>query len=113
SVLAKFLRDRDSDVQVTAIRAFADFPGIGPEEAVPLLDYLEGRPLKKKELELTIEAIKALGKIGGPDAASALKVYSKIKWWKPRKLQKELRDVAVSAIEEISRRPGNGGRTKR
>ena len=110
SVLAKFLRDRDEDVQITAIRAYADFPGIGAEESAPLVAYLDGRELKKKEQELTLEAIKALGKIGGRDAMEFLKSYTRVRWWKPRKLQRELRDAANKSMEEISRRQGNGGK---
>ncbi len=112
SVLAKLLRDKNEVVQVTAIRAFADFPGIGVEESAPLVAYLEGRELKKKEQELTLEAIRALGKIGGRDAAEFLKSYTRIRWWKSRKLQRDLRDAANKSMEEISERQGNGGQTK-
>jgi HEAT repeat protein len=108
SVLAKLLRDSDTDVQATAIHAFADFQGIGTEEARPLMEFLEDRPLRKKELELTIEAIKALGKIGGRDAGEFLKGLTPVRWWKPRKLQVERRDAALRAIEEITRRLGHG-----
>jgi len=110
SVLAKFLRDRDEDVQITAIRAYGDFPGIGAEESAPLVAYLDGRELKKKEQELTLEGIKALGRIGGRDAVEFLKSYTRVRWWKPRKLQRELRDAANKSMEEIARRQGNGGR---
>jgi len=110
SVLAKFLRDRDEDVQITAIRAYGDFPGIGAEESAPLVAYLNGRELKKKEQELTLEGIKALGRIGGRDAVEFLKSYTRVRWWKPRKLQRELRDAANKSMEEIARRQGNGGR---
>jgi hypothetical protein len=113
SVLAKFLRDKDADIQVTAIRAMADFPGIGAEESQPLVVFLEDRPLKKKEQALTLEAIKALGKIGGPEAGEFLKRYTSIRWWKSRKLQAELRDTARRAMEEIMRRQGDGGRARR
>jgi len=108
SVLAKCLRDSDVDIQLMTIRAFADFQGIGAEEARPLMDFLEGRPLRTKELDLTIEAIKAIGKIGGRDAAEFLKAYTVVRWWKPRKLQVERRNAASRAIEEIMRRQGNG-----
>jgi hypothetical protein len=111
SVLAKFLRDQNEDVQITAIRAFGDFSGIGAEESSPLVEYLKGRGLKKKEQELTLEAIRALGKIGGSDAAEFLKSYMKIRWWKSRKLQWELREAAYKSMEEISGREGNVGRS--
>ncbi len=113
SILAKLLRDKDVSVQVTAIHAFTDFPGIGTEESKPLIAFLEDRSLRKNEQELTLEAIKALGKIGGREAMEFLKIYSIIRWWKPRKLQKELKGAAEQAIEEITRRQGDGGRTKR
>lgn len=113
SILAKLLRDKDVSVQVAAIHAFVDFPGIGTEESKPLIAFLEDRSLRKKEQELTLEAIKALGKIGGREAMESLEKYSIIRWWKPRKPQKELKGAAEQAIEEITRRQGNGGRTKR
>jgi hypothetical protein len=108
AVLVKLLRDKDADVQVTAIHAFADLPGIGAEESAPLVSFLEGRPLRKKEQELTLEAIKALGKIGGRNAGEFLKGYMRIRWWKSRKLQRELSDAAGRSIDEIMRRTGDG-----
>jgi hypothetical protein len=113
SILVKLLRDKDDGVQVTAIHAYGDFPGIGAEESTPLIEFLEERVLKKKEQEHTIEAIKALGKIGGREAMEFLKRYSITRWWKPRKLQKELKVAAEQAVEEIKRRQGDGGRTSR
>jgi hypothetical protein len=113
SILAKLLRDRDAGVQVTTIHAYGDFPGIGAEESRPLIEFLEERTLRKKEIELTIEAMKTLGKIGGRDAMEFLKRYEIIRWWKPRILQKQLKLAAEQAREEISRRQGDGGRTKR
>ncbi len=113
AVLAKFLRDKDADVQMTAVHAFADLPGIGVEESAPMVSFLEGRPLKKKEQELTLEAIRTLGKIGGRDAATFLGGYLRIRWWKSRKLQRELSDAARRSIDEITGRTGDGGRTAR
>jgi hypothetical protein len=107
-VLAKFLKDKDDEVKRTAIRAFSSFPDISAEEAKPLVDFLDDQPLKKTEQGLTLEAIKALGKIGSRDTAEFLKKYTRIRWWKSRKLQKELRTAALYAIKEITRRRGNG-----
>lgn len=113
SVLTKFMNDKDGDLQMTAIHALADFPGISVEESKPLMEFLEDRLLKKKEQTLTLEAIKALGNIGGRDAAEFLKRYTRIRWWKPRQLQHELRASALRSIEEINkRRQGDAGRTK-
>ncbi len=107
-VLAKFLKDKDDEVKKTAIRVFSSFPDISAEEAKPLVDFLDEQPLKKKEQGLTLEAIKALGKIGGRDTAEFLKKYTRIRWWKSRKLQEELRAAALSATKEITRRRSNG-----
>jgi len=112
-LLAKFLNDKDAEIQLTAIRGLAGFDGIGASEAKPLLAFLEGLPIKNKRKELTIEAIKALAKLGGPDAGEFLERYNRIRWWKPRKLQVELRTVALWAMEDIKRRQDDGGRAKR
>ena len=107
-ILAKFLKDKDDEVKKMAIRAFSSFPDISAEEAKPLVDFLDDQPLKKKEQGLTMEAIKALSRIGGTDAGEYLKKYTSIHWWKSRKLQEELRAAALYAIKEIKRRYGNG-----
>lgn len=112
-VLAKFLRDQDASIQLMAIGAFAELPGVGAEEAKPLVDFLEGRPLKKKDQELTLAAIKTLGKVGGRDAEVFLEGYTRIRWWKSRQLQMERRAAALRAMEEIKGRRGDGGRAKR
>jgi HEAT repeat protein len=112
-VLAKFLRDKDTEILAAAIRAFAEMPGISAEESAPILAFLEGRQLNKKDQELTLEAISVLEKIGGRDAAEFLKRYARIRWWKPRRLQRELNGAAERAREEIGRRTGDGGRAER
>ncbi len=113
NVIAKFLRDRDSGVQVLAIRALGDFEGLGSDEVAPLQLFLESHPFTKKDRELILEAIKTLGKIGGRDAADLLKGYTRVRWWKSRALQVERRNAALQAIEEISRRKADGGQAKR
>lgn len=112
AVMAKFLRDKDDSIQITAIRAFMELTGIVAEEATPLLTYLEDRPITRKEHEGTLEAIKALGVIGGREAATFLKRYEHRRWWKSRKLQQELMDAALKAMEEIKERGKRGGRAK-
>jgi hypothetical protein len=54
-----------------------------------------------------------LGRIGGRESAEFLARYRKVRWWKPRKLQEELRDAALLAIEAIKRRLADAGRAKR
>jgi hypothetical protein len=77
------------------------------------MTFLSERHLNKKEQALTLEAIKALGKAGGPAAEELLNGYSKIHWWKSRKLQTERRDAALKAMTEIKRRQGNVRSAKR
>lgn len=113
-ITGRFLRDRDAALRMAAIRALADFQGIGAEEAKPLIEFLEELQLKQKDQEFVLEAIKALGRIGGRDAGEFLKQYTGIRWWRSRALQKERRAAAERAMEEISkRRQGDGGREKR
>ncbi|HEX9114070.1 MAG TPA: hypothetical protein VF888_06945, partial [Nitrospirota bacterium] len=73
----------------------------------------EDRPPKKKDLEVSLETIGVLGKIGGKDAAEFLKRYDRIRWWKPRTLQRELRAAAARARAHIERRTADGGREQR
>ncbi len=113
SILAYLMNDKEAAVQIEAIRALAELPGIGAEDARPLIVFLQDRPLKKKDQELTIEAIKTMGKIGGKDAADFLQGFLSTKWWKPRQLQQERRTAAQRAILEITRRLGDGGRARR
>lgn len=113
SVLAMFLQDEDSDILLMAIRGLADISGAGVGEAKALIGFLRDRQLKKKDLEFTNEAIKSLGKVGGPEAGEFLKRYNRIRWWRPRKLQMELRAAAQRATAEIKRRQSDGGQPKR
>jgi HEAT repeat protein len=112
-LLAKFLNDKEADIQFMTIRALAVFKGTGMEVAGPFMDFLANRPLKKSYQELTLEAIKALGKTGGADAGEFLKGYTRVKWWRSRTLQLELRAAALQAMEEIERRRVDGGRATR
>ena len=112
-LLAKFLKDRDVDTQMMAVRGFAEIKGIDSEEVRPLVAFLRERSLNKKEQAITLEAIKALGVIGGPGEAEFLKGYTRIRWWRSRKLQKELRTAALGAMEKIVRRQDVGGSGKR
>lgn len=111
-LLTRFLKDRDLDVQIAAVRALTVVQGAGRSEAQTLAEFLTDRPVRKKNNELTIESIKALEKIGDQETADFLKRYTRIKWWKSRKPQEELRTVAVAAIESIGRRHDDVGRKR-
>ncbi len=109
-LLTRYLKDQDPDVQIAAVRAIAIVQGAGRSEAQTLTEFLTDRPVKKKENELTIEVIKTLEKIGDLETVEYLrKRYSRIKWWKSRKPQEEVRSTAFTAIEGIRRRRGNAG----
>ena len=112
AAMAKFLRDKDVSIQLMAIRAFAQLTGIVAEELVPLMSFLDDRPITKKDHALTLEAIQTLGKSGGTDAAVFLTRYERSRWWKSRKLQGELKDAALRAMENIRKRGEHGGRKK-
>ncbi|HUL00664.1 MAG TPA: HEAT repeat domain-containing protein [Nitrospirota bacterium] len=103
-LLAKYLQDQDVIIQVMAIRGLANLASTSGEESRYLMVFLGGRSLKKKEQDHTLEAIKALARCGGSEAVEFLKRYGHIRWWKPRKLQVELRTAAQRAVGEIIRR---------
>jgi hypothetical protein len=111
-ILARFLKDRDETLQKIAIHGFVEIKGINAEDVKPLIEYLQGRTINKKEHDLTLEAIRAVGKVGGPDGEAVLNGYTRVRWWKPRKMQVELRVAAKRAMTEITRRL-DGGSEKR
>lgn len=111
--LGKLLKDEDSTIQLAAIRGFADMKEISADDAKPLMTFLADRPLNKKEQAATLEAIKSLGKAGGPPAEDILNGYTKVSWWRSRKLQTERKEAALKAMAEVKRRKGNGGSAKR
>lgn len=113
TIFSRFLEDSEPDMQLMAMRALGSCGNIGIEEARYLIAYLEDRPVRKKDETHIIEAIKALGKIGGNEAAEFLKRYERIRWWKPRAVQKEVRTAARAAASEIARRKPDGGRATR
>ena len=108
-LLAKFLKDGDPAVQNMAIRGFTEIKGISAGDTEPLITFLEGRSIGKRNQQLTLEAIRALGKVGSPVAEEFLKGYGRIRWWKSRQLQIELRVAARRAMGEIKRRHVDGG----
>ncbi|MFA5073488.1 MAG: HEAT repeat domain-containing protein [Nitrospirota bacterium] len=109
SFLALFLDDPDDSMQLMAIRSFAILPRIGSDESRYLTAFLENLQLRKKDQPLILEAIKVLGKIGGPETADFLKRYTRIRWWRSRKAQVERRNAARTSMDEIQRRLSNGG----
>jgi HEAT repeat protein len=112
-ILARYLKDKNQGLQVLALRGIGALQGLGDMEARYVMDFAELRPLKQREQEFTLEAIRVLGKIGGREASEFLARYTKVRWWKPRKLQEELRTTALAAIESIKGRRADAGRAKR
>jgi HEAT repeat protein len=111
TLLSRFLKDKSADMQHMAISGLGEITGAGATEAQELVDFLQERRITKKENELTIEAIKVLGKIGDQGSAEFLKRYKRMTWWKSRKLQAGPRTAALAAIEEIQGRKHDAGRT--
>jgi HEAT repeat protein len=107
TLLSRFLRDKSPDMQFMAIRGLAEISGAGTTEAQAIIEFLQDRRLSRKENELTVEGIKAIGRIGAQESALFLGRYMKRRWWKSRRLQEELRTAAVASIEEIQRRKGD------
>ena len=112
-LLARFLKDGDVDIQMMAVRGFTEIKGVDAEEVKALAMFLKDRSLNKKELALTLEAIKTLGAVGGSDEIEFLHGYTRVRWWRSRKLQKELRAAAFGAIAKIKRRQADGRIAKR
>ncbi|OGW33472.1 MAG: hypothetical protein A2X58_07610 [Nitrospirae bacterium GWC2_56_14] len=112
-ILARYLKDKNEDIRVSALRGIGTLQGLGDTEAHYVMGYAELRPLKQREQEHTLETIEVLGKIGGRETAEFLARYTRVRWWKPRKLQDELRTAALGAIEEINRRLADAGRAER
>jgi hypothetical protein len=108
AILTQFFHSRDEAVQLSAIRGFGELKNIKTEDAKPLITFLQGRSLNKKALPVLLEAIKALGKTGGLSAIELLNTYTKFRWWKPWRYQKELQTAAQSALAELQRRKRNG-----
>jgi hypothetical protein len=111
AMLARYLKDKNDDMQFMALRGLGEITGAGSAEAQEVVHYLYDRRLGRKENELTIEGIKVLGKIGDLGSAEFLKRYTRLRWWKPRSVQSGPRDAALASIEEIRKRRGDGART--
>jgi len=109
-LLTRFIQDENIAVQIAAVRALALVHGAGKSESQKLTQFLTDRPVKKKENELTIEVIKTLERIGDLETVEYLrKRYARIKWWRSRRPQEEVRSVALAAIEGIQRRRDDVG----
>jgi HEAT repeat protein len=114
AALARLLTDREKDVQFTVLRALGMVQGAGVDESKALMEFLEQRGItnKQQENEITHEAVRTLGKIGGQSSIDFLRRYERIRWWRSRKPQVALREVAREAIDQIGKRMSNVGRTK-
>ncbi|NTW65884.1 MAG: HEAT repeat domain-containing protein [Nitrospirae bacterium] len=111
TLLVRYLQDKHADMQFMALRGLGEISGAGATEAQNVVDFLQNRRLTGKENELTIEGIRVLGKIGDRGTAEFLKRYTKLRWWRSRRLQSGLRAEALTSIEEIEKRRRDGGRT--
>ncbi len=113
-LLAEFLPKsragkRDRELELEAVRALMKIGG--PEEAKALAAFLSHLRINKKERDLALEGITALAKLGGPGDIEGLKPFTRVRWWRPRELQRELRAAALRAMEQIKRRKTDAGRS--
>jgi hypothetical protein len=110
-MLCRYLKDRDLDIQMLALRSLGVIRGAGTDEAQRMMEYLEHRRISKNrdDNEFITEGIRMLGRIGKQDSIVFLERYERIRWWKARQPQEAVRVVARAAIEEISRRLGHDG----
>ncbi len=109
TVLCRFLQDIDAELQLQAVRGLGIISGAGAGEARAVEALLRRRSLKKKDLDLSIEGIRTLGRIGDPVSERFLARYLRLRWWRSRRPQEELRDAAATAIEAIRGRQGHDG----
>lgn len=103
-LLARFLKDEDAALRLAAAEGFAELKELMPDDAKPLIEHLRERRFKKKDQVLNLTLIRTLGKVGGAEAGEHLTTYSRIRWWRSRKRQRELRDAAMRSLGEIMRR---------
>lgn len=111
-LLTRFLNDRDIDIRFMAIRGLGTYLGSGTREEEALIGFLKRRWSRKPSLELRVEAITSLGKVGGAAARACLRRFTAIRWWAARKAREALKAAAEKAIEEIERRGAHAGKAK-
>lgn len=110
ALLIRYLNDRNIDIRLMAIRALGAATVGSDKGEDALIAFLRGLGLRKTSLELKREAIESLGKIGGAVALRFLVKYSRVKWWKARKPQEELRAASQRARREIERKLNDAGK---
>lgn len=103
-LLFRFLDDKDPDVQISAAAAAGVFPGAGKPESRAIIERLKKRGDDAPTHEFTKEAISVLGKIGDAEAEQVLQEYRRVRWWKSKQPQEELKAAAERAIAAIARR---------
>ncbi len=111
ALLAGFLKDKDEDIQLLAVRGLGTMHGVGPDELQILTMFVKERAGKRKTDDLTVEGIRSLGKIGTVETQAFFQPYLKIKWWRSRRPQELLRDESQAAIKEIQRRIDHAGKS--
>jgi HEAT repeat protein len=109
-LLVRFLNDKDIDIRFMALRGLGAVSAASHKGEQALIAFLRGRWLRKTSLELKREAIESLGKVGGADALLFLVKFARVKWWKARKPQEELRAASHRALHEIERRLNDAGK---
>lgn len=109
-LLTKFLADPDIDIRFMAVRGLGMSLGSGAREEQALIGFLKGKPFRRPSVELRVEAITSLGKVGGASASAFLGRFTTVRWWKAKRTQLALKAAADRARADIMRRIGNAGR---
>lgn len=111
ALLAGFLKDKDDDIRFITARGLGTLRGVGRNELQALTSLVKELAAKRKNDYLLFECVKVLGQIGSADTQAFLMQYLKIRWWRSRRPQEELRDAAQAAINEIQRRLDRAGKS--
>lgn len=106
-LLARFLTDRDIDIRFMAARGLGSVAASGEEEERALITVVRGGLFRKQNLDLRLEAIASLGKIGKETSILFLRRSARLRFWMLRKTRHAVSAAAKAALAEIERRLGH------
>lgn len=106
-LLISFLSDKDIDIRFMATRGLGAIAASGEDEERALIAVAKGGLFRKQSLDLRLEAIASLAKIGREASAKFLRRIARPRWWRLNKTQHAVSTAARSALSEIERRIGH------
>lgn len=110
-LMTRFLKDSEDDIQLSAVRALGTMQGTGRDELRAVMTFVAEKAAKMRNPDLALEGIRTLGRIGDGETRAYLQQYQRMRWWRSRKPQEQLKIAATAAMDDIQRRHGNAGRT--